>query len=110
MFRSRLLFCAIFVALPLSEAFAVAKSSGGVTCESTGTERRDGKDQDGNKVNCLFDSCTFTECSTSGGTISNCVRKTEYSNARDCKAAAKTNLGGKIKLPKNGVLMQNKQP
>lgn len=76
---------------------APKQSSTGVACNSTGTARKDGKDQDGNKVNCLFDSCTYTECSTSGGAITNCVKKTEYSNARDCKAALTTHGG--LSLP-----------
>jgi hypothetical protein len=72
-----------------AEAHAVPKRSNGQACDSTGTARRTGTDQaTGEKLDCLFDTCTFMECSTSGGTISNCVQKTEYSNARDCKAAA----------------------
>lgn len=70
-----------------SNSFAVPVRSNGGACDSTGSARRDGKDQNGNKVNCLFDSCTYTECGTSGGTISNCVKKTEYSNPTDCHAA-----------------------
>lgn len=51
-------------------------------------ERRDGKDQDGNKLNCLFDACTQLKCDVKGKTISNCRSETTYTNARDCKAAA----------------------
>lgn len=80
-----------------SNALAEIKRANGGSCDTVGTERRDGKDQDGNKVNCLFDSCTYTECSTSGGAITNCVKKTEYSNARDCKAALTTHGG--LSLP-----------
>lgn len=73
--------------LAASPALAAPKtSSTGKTCESTGTATKDGKDQDGNTVSCTRDTCTFTECSTSGGQISNCVRKTEYSNPRNCTA------------------------
>lgn len=90
-------------------AGAVKKSSGGITCSSTGTERRDGKDQDGNKVNCLFDFCTYTQCSTSGGKIGNCVRKTEYSNARDCKAAARTGPGARVPNLRNAPPMKRMQ-
>jgi hypothetical protein len=81
-----------------ANALAEPKRANGGSCDTSGTERRDGKDQDGNKVNCLFDTCTYTECSTSGGAISNCVKKTEYSNARDCKAALTTTQGG-LSLP-----------
>jgi hypothetical protein len=72
-----------------AEAQAKPVRSNGQPCDSTGTARRTGTDQaTGEKLDCLFDTCTFTECSTSGGQVSNCVKKTEYSNARDCKAAA----------------------
>jgi hypothetical protein len=71
-----------------AEAQAKPVRSNGQPCDSTGTARKTGTDDQGNKLDCLWDTCTFTECSTSGGTVSNCVKKTEYSNARDCKAAA----------------------
>jgi hypothetical protein len=91
-----LLIAALFAILPALDrtdvAFAQQKRGpNGEKCDSFGTERRNGKDQDGNTVNCLFDSCSFLECQTSGSTISGCVRKTVYSNARDCRAARKTN-------------------
>lgn len=76
----------LFLLGSLSPAFAAPKSGpGGESCIETGTERRDGKDQDGNKVNCLWDFCKY--CDQSGGTINCSVQKTSYSNARDCKAA-----------------------
>jgi hypothetical protein len=67
---------------------AAPKRPDGGACDSTGTARKTGKDQQGNKLDCLWDTCTYTQCDTSGGTISGCVQKTDYSNARDCKAAA----------------------
>jgi hypothetical protein len=76
----------------LSEA--KPRRSDGGACDSTGTARKTGKDDQGNKLDCLWDTCTFTECGTSGGQISNCVQKTEYSNARDCKAATRTGTKG----------------
>ncbi|MGD9915655.1 MAG: hypothetical protein AB7S80_16375 [Rhizobiaceae bacterium] len=77
-------------ALSLSmDASAKPVRSNGQACDSTGTARKTGTDEAGNKLDCLWDTCTFSECSTSGGTISGCVQKTEYSNARDCKAAAR---------------------
>lgn len=81
-------------ALSLSmDASAKPKRTNGLECDSTGTARKTGTDEAGNKLDCLWDTCTFSECSTSG-TISNCVKKTEYSNARDCKAAAKGGVKG----------------
>lgn len=90
-------------------AAAVPKGSGGQTCESVSTARKDGKDDQGSKVNCLWDTCTFTECSTTGGQIGNCVRKTEYSNPRDCKAAARTGVLGGTSVLKNGAKIQLQQ-
>lgn len=79
---------ALMICVPLAAASAAPKRADGGQCDSVGTARKDGKDQSGNTVNCLWDTCTYTQCDTSGGTVSNCVKKTEYSNARDCKAAA----------------------
>jgi hypothetical protein len=107
--RATALICMVMIAASAMPAGAAPKSSTGKTCESTGTERRDGKDDQGNKVNCLFDTCTYSECSTSGGQISNCVRKTEYSNARDCKAAARTGMGAKLPTLRNGTMLRTAQ-
>lgn len=107
----RLVLSALAVILILSApdvADAKPKRSNGMECDSTGTARKDGKDQDGNTVNCLWDTCTFSECSTSGGQISNCVQKTEYSNARDCKAAARTGVKKNI-LKNPGQKLQMSQ-
>jgi hypothetical protein len=82
------IFSAIMVLALTSLADAVPKRSNGGSCDTTGTARKTGADDQGNKLDCLWDTCTFTECNTSGGQISGCVQKTEYSNARDCKAAA----------------------
>ena len=87
-------------------ADAVPKRSNGGQCDTTGTQRKTGTDDQGNKLDCLWDTCTFTECGTSGGEISSCVKKTEFSNARDCKAAAaRPGIKG-TKNPglKNGIL------
>ena len=100
----------VFTALPMADAFAKPKRSNGGTCDSTGTARKTGTDQDGNKLDCLWDTCTFSECSTSGGTVSNCVQKTEYSNARDCKAAASSGVKGtKSPAIKGGNKLQKSQ-
>jgi len=107
--RATALISFIMSSASVRRAGAVQKSATGKTCESSGTERRDGKDDQGNKVNCLFDTCTYSECSTSGGQISNCVRKTEYSNARDCKAAARTGMGAKLPTLRNGTMLRKAQ-
>jgi hypothetical protein len=65
---------------------APKQSSTGVACNSTGTARKDGKDQNGNKVNCEWDTCTY--CGTTSGVIDCRIQLTEYSNPRDCKPAA----------------------
>ncbi len=91
------------LALGVATDAAPKKSGSGVTCSSTGTERRDGRDDSGNKVNCLFDFCTFTECGPVGNQI-RCFQKTEYSNARDCKAAAATRVPRGNAINPGGVL------
>ena len=95
----------VMVLAMTSLADAKPKRADGGACDTTGTERREGKDQQGNKLDCLWDTCTFTECNTSGGQISGCVQKTEFSNARDCKAAAARPgiKGTKIPGLKNGA-------
>lgn len=68
-------------------ADAQPRRADGGACGSTGTERKTGTDDQGNKLDCLWDTCKYNECNGSGTHIT-CVTKTEYSNARDCKAAA----------------------
>jgi hypothetical protein len=89
-------------------ADAKPKRADGGACDSTGSARKTGTDDQGNKVDCLWDTCTFTECGTSGGEISGCVKKTEYSNARDCKAAARTGPKGTRNpgLKERGILQR----
>jgi hypothetical protein len=83
---------------------AQPRRADGGACGSTGTARKTGTDDQGNKLDCLWDTCTYSECGTGGGQISNCVTKTEYSNARDCKAAARTGpKGTRIPGLKNGA-------
>lgn len=74
------------------------QSASGEACTKSGTVRRDGKDAaTGEKLNCQWDFCTF--CGTTGGKIDCSILKTEYSNATDCKAAARVipNKGGLIR-------------
>ena len=73
---------------------APRQSSTGVACNSTGTARKDGKDEAGNKLNCLWDTCTY--CGTTSGVIDCRIQLTEYSNPRDCKPAAIKPLGQSI--------------
>ena len=93
--------CALLLAATTSSAMAEAKSSGGVTCNSSGTARKDGKDQNGNKMNCKWDTCTF--CGTTSGVIDCTKQVTEYSNPTDCHAAAKIQRPG-------GVTILNRSP
>jgi hypothetical protein len=78
---------ALPLAVPAGDAGARPKRADGGQCDTVGTERRNGRDEQGNTVSCTWDSCTYSECSTTGGQVSNCVKKTEYSNPRDCTAA-----------------------
>lgn len=103
--RLAFVFGAIAVLAMTSLSDAAPKRCNGGTCDSTGTSPRTGTDDQGNKLDCLWDNCTFTECNTSGGQISGCVQKTEYSNARSGKAAAVRPgvKGTKIPGLKNGA-------
>lgn len=93
----------------VSEGQAKPRRSDGGACDSTGTGRKTGKDDQGNTVDCMWDTCTFTTCDTSGGTVSNCVKKTEYSNPRDCKAAAQGGIKGTRAPGKVKGVLQNIQ-
>ena len=96
--KQAVIFCILAMATTASVSEARPKRSDGGSCDSVGTARKTGTDEQGNKLDCLWDTCTFTQCNTSGGQISGCVQKTEYSNARDCKAAAKPGIKG-TKVP-----------
>ena len=102
--RIAILVLSLLVVIPLSGASAKPKRADGGTCESVGTARKDGKDQDGNTVNCKWDTCTYTKCDTSGGKIGKCSKVTEYSNPRDCKAAAGTTNGGILQSAPTGAI------
>ncbi len=87
---------------------APKKSSTGAACSSTGTERKDGKDQSGNTLNCQWDTCTYCAGPHSSATQIDCsVLKTEYSNPTDCHAAAKS--GGTRFTPVNPSLLNSRQ-
>ena len=95
--RRTILIGAILAMALAGPADALKRANGG-SCDSVGTGRKTGTDDQGNKLDCLWDTCTYTQCNTSGGQISGCVQKTEYSNARDCKAAARGGIKG-TKIP-----------
>ena len=72
----------LLIGFTLPVAFAT-EAAGEPDCSKT--ERRDGKDQDGNTVNCLWTVCEELECSASGDKISDCKKKTSYKDPRDCR-------------------------
>lgn len=100
---------ALLIPSVAGDALAEPKTSaGGNTCISTGTARKVGTDQDGNKLDCLWDTCTY--CSV--GTSINCTKlTTEYSNARDCHPARMGSAAGAgISAIPNGGLKLNPGP
>jgi len=83
---------ALGISLSMS-AHAVPVRSDGGTCDSTGTERKEGKDAaTGEKLSCEWETCSYTQCSTDGA-ISNCTKKTEYSNPTNCTSVRVTGPG-----------------
>jgi hypothetical protein len=92
----RMAACALAILLPSVMAVAAPKkASNGETCTSSGEKRRTGTDAaTGEKLDCLWDYCTY--CGTSGGQIDCSILKTEYSNARDCKPAASRAPGASV--------------
>ena len=76
-----------------SNASAAPKGPGGQTCKSSGTTTVNGKEEGtGRDMKCTADYCKYDECQTSGPNIGKCYEKTAYSNVRDCKAAARTQI------------------
>ncbi|MGD9850863.1 MAG: hypothetical protein AB7T38_06335 [Nitrospirales bacterium] len=76
-----------------SNALAVPKGPGGQSCKSSGTTTVNGKEEGtGRDMKCTADYCKYDECQTSGPNIGKCYEKTTYSNVRDCKAAAQSQL------------------
>jgi hypothetical protein len=97
-----LILAAATILVSAGDALAAPKTSaGGNTCISTGTARKVGQDQNGNKLDCLWDTCTY--CAV--GTSINCSKlTTEYSNARDCHAAAAgSGSAGVVTRPPGGL-------
>jgi len=76
------------VVTPLLDASAVPVSRDGTKCEKNSTARKDAT-QDGKKINCLFDTCSYPKCEEKDGKIdlTSCKTVTEHTNARDCKPA-----------------------
>jgi hypothetical protein len=79
----------IIFAAPASAA--PKTGSGGQTCDESESNVK--HDIGGKHYTC--DKCVYSVCSTSGGTLNNCVRKTEWSN---CVAAAGGGGGGAGKV------------
>lgn len=78
-----LLCCPLILATALPAA-AVPKGSGGQTCSES---ESNAKHTIGGK-NYTCDKCVYSTCDSSGGTLSNCKKVTEWSN---CVAAAGSN-------------------
>jgi hypothetical protein len=87
------LFMGLLNLLVPSNVLAVPKGPGGQTCKSSGTTTVNGKEEGtGRDMKCTADYCKYDECETSGPNIGKCYEKTAYSNVRDCKAAAQTQV------------------
>jgi hypothetical protein len=69
---------------------AQPKSSTGANCTKSGSERHVGTGSDGKKYDCMMDFCTY--CGVTSGTIDCSHLITEWSNATDCKPAAKVSV------------------
>lgn len=95
--RAGLAAALLTLAMSLPAHAAPKSGPNGESCVSSGTVRRDGRDDQGNKVNCEWDFCTY--CDQGNGQINCSVQKTSYSNPRDCRAAASTRPGGSLRPP-----------
>jgi hypothetical protein len=80
----------------------------GQSCKSSGITTVNGV-QDGKKVKCTADYCTYDECETSGPNIGKCSTKTHYVNVRDCHPARTSTtppnriLPGQLAPPTQGL-------
>ena len=92
--------------MTVSDALAAPKSSTGVACNKSGSERHVGTGSDGKKYDCMMDYCTY--CGTTSGTIDCSKQVTEWSNATDCKPVAKISGANKgiFKNNINGSVMR----
>ncbi|MDR4496184.1 MAG: hypothetical protein AB7P17_11245 [Nitrospirales bacterium] len=94
-----------------SDVLAVPKGPGGQTCKSSGTTTVNGKEEGtGRDMKCTADYCKYDECETSGPNIGKCYEKTSYSNVRDCKAAARTQLPNSQIIPGQMAPLMQGQP
>ena len=76
-----------------SNVLAAPKGPGGQSCKSSGTTTVNGKEEGtGRDMKCTADYCKYDECETSGRNVGKCYEKTHYSNVRDCKPAARTQM------------------
>ena len=85
--------------LSVTDALAAPKSSTGVACNKSGSERHVGTGSDGKKYDCMMDYCTY--CGTTSGVIDCSKQVTEWSNATDCKPVSKLSTG------KQGIFNKN---
>ena len=92
--------------LSVTDALAAPKSSTGVACNKSGSERHVGTGSDGKKYDCMMDYCTY--CGTTSGVIDCSKQVTEWSNATDCKPVAKISGANKgiFKNTINGSVMR----
>jgi hypothetical protein len=94
--------------MTVSDALAAPKSSTGVACNKSGSERHVGTGSDGKKYDCMMDFCTY--CGTTSGVIDCSKQVTEWSNATDCKPVAKISTGNKGILNKGIFGSMTKAP
>jgi hypothetical protein len=106
---NKILTFALLLLMSISLAWAAPKKStdGLYNCDSTGTARRDGKDDQGNKLNCLWDTCTYKVIDDKTGVIK---QATDYSNPRDCHAASVRGGGGMQVPTPSGVKQLPSEP
>lgn len=105
-----LLFGLLNIFVP-SDVLAVPKGPGGQTCKSSGTTTVNGKEEGtGKDMKCTADYCKYDECETGGPNVGKCYEKTAYSNVRDCKAAARTQLPNNQITPGQTAPLMQGQP
>jgi len=87
------LFIGLLNLLAPADVLAVPKGPGGQTCKSSGTTTVNGKEErTGRDMKCTADYCKYDECEGGLPPAAKCFEKTAYSNVRDCKVAARTQL------------------
>lgn len=107
----------LVLALVISVLFATnasavpTRSDGGGKCDKTGTARKVGKDEQGNSLDCKWQTCTYQKCNTTNNKLSGCRTITEYSEPTDCKPARKLNYQrGQKKAPRADKMAPTQKP